>query len=133
MKNTVLIVEDAPLYQEFLKNIVGKLGYQPVACGDGLEAMDYLKQQHDHLKAVFLDIYMPQVDGISTLGHIRTNYPEVPVIIITGSEDSDDERSAIGLGAIGYIKKPFPPATIVESIRALLMGADTSSAPAQQL
>lgn|GEM_PF-5418503 len=85
-----------------------KLGYTSESCVDGSEAIPYLSTHSDSVKAVLLDIYMPEVDGISVLGHFRSNYPELPVIIITGSDDAEDEKVAHSLGATGFIKKPFP-------------------------
>ncbi len=121
MKNTVLIVDDSPLYCELLKNIVENLGYEAVTCGDGSEAMRYMAENNKSIMLMFLDIYMPEVDGISALGHFRNRYPELPVVIITGSNDDDDIKAAEGLGAAGYLRKPFPAGTIQETIHDLIV------------
>lgn len=70
--------------------------------------------------AILFDLYMPEVDGLSALGHFRRKYPSIPVIVITGSDDETDEKTASNLGAIGYFKKPFPASSIHNTVRELL-------------
>lgn len=120
MKNTVVIVDDTQLYQQMLKNSVEKLGFDTLLCGDGVEAIECLKEYNGSVVAVFLDIHMPQIDGISVLGHFHSNYPGLPVFIITGSEDAADKKSADGLGVAGFIKKPFTPESLYEAVKELL-------------
>lgn len=120
MHRSILIVDDAPLYQEMLKAIVEKLGFIAEICGDGSQAIPLLTANHGAYAAVLLDIYMPEIDGISTLGHISSNWPQLPVIIISGSDDTADAKSAAGLGAHGYIKKPFQPQQILTTLQTLL-------------
>ena len=120
MKNTVVIVDDTLIYQQMLKSIVEKLGFEVVLCSDGVEAIACLREHSASVVAVFLDIYMPQIDGISVLGHFRSHYPSLPIIMITGSEDASDKASADGLGAVGFLKKPFSVDSISATIAQLL-------------
>ena len=120
MKNTVVIIDDTELYQTTLKSIVQKLGYEVLLCDDGVQAIECLSKNIHSVVAVFLDIYMPQIDGISVLGHFRSNYPSLPVFMITGSEDASDRRSADGLGAAGFIQKPFSLDTLQHIIGDML-------------
>ena len=120
MKNTIVIVDDTQLYQEILKSVVEKLGFDTLLCDNGAEAIKCLEKNIDSVAAVFLDIYMPEIDGISALGHFRSNYPDLPVIMITGSEEASDKRSADGLGAAGFIKKPFAAETLQGAVKELL-------------
>ncbi len=117
---TILIVDDAPLYQATLAAVVKKLGFVAEICGDGSIVIPRLNQDASGVAAILLDIYMPEIDGISTLGHIRHNWPNLAVIVISGSEDSDDKATVLELGAIGYIKKPFAPDAIEARLRSLL-------------
>lgn len=128
MKKTILVVDDTPLYQEVLSKIVEKLGYTPVALGDGGDAIQYLNKNRASVLMVLLDIYMPQIDGISALGHFRSNFPDLPIVMVTGSDDASDEKSSRGLGAVAYIKKPFQPDAVREAIEGLLK-AEASPQP----
>ncbi len=107
MKDTIVIVEDAPLYQDMLKNYVKTLGFSHKICRDGGEAIEFIKQNIEHITAVLLDIYLPNIDGISTLGHLRRKHPDLPIIVISGSDDLDDKRITLELGALQYFQKPL--------------------------
>lgn len=120
MEKTILIVDDSPLCHDILKSVVKRLGYGSAICEDGQEAIRYLSIHSGSVAAVLLDIYMPQIDGISTLGHFRSNYPALPVIVISGSEDDADEKTVNALGAAGFIKKPLILASVHETIRGFL-------------
>lgn len=133
MKNTIVIVDDTRLYQGILKNIVETLGFNTLLCDDGVQAIDCLSKHIDAVAAVFLDIYIPQIDGISVLGHFRSNYPDLPVYIITGSEEASDKRSAVGLGAAGFIAKPFDADTIRATISEKLEKLLPSKLPKQAI
>jgi CheY-like chemotaxis protein len=68
---------------------------------------------------VFLDINMPEMDGLSALAKIRTEYPNLKVIIISADTSSQTKDKAAALGAAGYITKPFMPEhieTIIETV-----------------
>lgn len=125
MKNTVLIVDDAPVDCEVLKAIVTRLGYKAVVCHDGFEALQYIKT-HGEVLMVLLDIYMPNVDGISALGNLKKHYPKMPVVIVSGSEDDHDAAVTKKLGAAGYLKKPVPLDELSESIKQLIEKAKRS-------
>ena len=120
MKKTILIVDDALLYRELLKSIIEQLGFATESCDDGSTAIAYLAEHNEKISAVILDVNMPEIDGISALGHFSSKYPNLPVIMITGSEDASDARSAVGLGALGFIQKPLQTNSIGKTIRALL-------------
>ena len=118
MKNTIVIVDDARTCQQILEKIALKLGFKVQLCDDGEDSIEYLHKHIDQIVAVFLDIYMPRIDGISTLGHFRSKYPDLPVYIITSSDDIADERVVKSLGAVAFFKKPF----VIEEIRGEMEG-----------
>lgn len=122
MKNTILIVDDTHSYQTLLAAMVRRFGFEAETCGDGAEALPLLAKQHDKYVAVLLDIYMPMIDGISTLGHIRSNWPNLPVVVISGSDDSTDEASTRQFGVFGFIKKPQETETLQAQLEPLLSG-----------
>lgn len=126
MKKTILIVDDAPTYRAMMEATVKELGFETVVCDDGARAIPLLTKKHPMFSAVLLDVCMPLIDGISTLGHIRSNWPNLPVVIISGSNDSSDEKSATQLGILGFVRKPFQPDELSKSLEAIL-GREESS------
>ena len=58
---------------------------------------------------VLLDIEMPKMNGFETFERMKEFAADIPVIFLTASGQEDDVVSAIRLGAVNYLKKPFPP------------------------
>lgn len=119
MKNTIVIVDDTRVCQEVLKKLALKLGFSVQLCNNGEESIKYLNAHIDSIRAVFLDIYMPRIDGISTLGHLRNKYPDLPIYIMTSSDDKADERVVKDLGAVGFFPKPFEMDDIRKAMEGL--------------
>jgi DNA-binding response OmpR family regulator len=72
---------------------------------DGEDGLDQIKK--NTISLVVTDLKMPKMDGFSFLAQIMENYPEIPVIIVTGYSTPEMERMAHEGGAVGYIGKPF--------------------------
>jgi CheY-like chemotaxis protein len=120
MHSTILIIEDEPIQQLLMEEVVKDLGYTPQICSDGKEGVDYIKHGIENIKAVLLDIYIPQIDGISVLGHFMSRHPDLPVLIVTGSDDEEDESVCLVLGAKKFIKKPFKPEELKKAIQDVI-------------
>ncbi len=108
MKNTILIVEDSMIYQAMLQKLSQDKGYDTQSSADGMEAIIRLNQGCAHIKAIFLDINMPNIDGISLLGHLHAKHADIPVVIISGDDDAEhNEDICMKLGANAFIHKPL--------------------------
>jgi CheY-like chemotaxis protein len=90
-------------------------GYDVVTTNNGDEAIDIIKQQHIDL--VLLDENMPGISGIVTLGKIKSIHPELPVVMITKSEEESIMEDAIGSKISDYLIKPVNPNQILLSIK----------------
>ncbi|HEY1607336.1 MAG TPA: response regulator transcription factor [Allosphingosinicella sp.] len=71
---------------------------------------------------VLLDLRMPGTDGMAALELFGRRHPALPVVILSSSEEQADVRVAIGRGALGYIPKSAPPATLVAALRLVMTG-----------
>lgn len=101
----VLVVEDDPLCQRMLNNLLSDQ-HAIANASDGTGAVDrYLAVAPD---IMFLDLGLPYADGFDVLKQIMAIDPEAYVVIISGSSDSDSVALAAALGARGFIPKPFP-------------------------
>jgi CheY-like chemotaxis protein len=107
MIRNVLFVDDDQEMLQALKEGLEKYRdtFQARLASDGTEAVSHLKQHA--ISLVVTDLKMPGMDGFSLLAHIMENYPDIPVIIITGYSTSEMKRLAQEGGAVGYISKPF--------------------------
>jgi two-component system, chemotaxis family, chemotaxis protein CheY len=90
-----------------------------VEAGDGIDALEKLKQQPIHL--ILTDINMPNMDGIQLLTELKskTEYKDIPVIMITTEGGEAKVLEAVQLGANGYVKKPFTSEHIHEKLVGL--------------
>ena len=119
IKNVLLVDDD----HEML--IALKEGFQKykdsftiLLASDGLKAVESLKK--NTISLVVTDLKMPGMDGFELLAHIMENYPDIPVIIITGYSTPEMERLAREGGAVGYIAKPFLIENLARQIMATL-------------
>ncbi len=103
----ILVADDNQLNRELLSRRLERERFRVTLARDGREAIDLLVQERFDL--VLLDLMMPQVNGIEVLRHIRASYSmlELPVIILTAKDQSDDMVTALKLGANDYVTKPF--------------------------
>jgi len=120
MVKNVLIVDDDVEMLETLKN--GFQRYEDtfvvLVAEEGAKAIEMLKTKGVSL--VVTDLKMPRVDGFVLLQHIMENYPDIPVIVITGYSTPEMESMAMRGGAVGYIAKPFMLDTLARKILATL-------------
>lgn len=112
MTHTILIAEDDPLQRRMLATILGKkLGHTVISTTNGKEAFDRIQDSNiDEIHAVLLDINMPVMNGFETLKAIRTHRPDLPVLMLTSSDDTELAVKAIKEGASDFVVKPPEPA-----------------------
>ena len=105
MKRMVLIVDDNMELLLSLKEwLEENESLSILIAGDGLAALEILKK--NAVSLVVTDLKMPHMDGLTLLGHILENYPDIPVIIMTVYGTPTMERLAQEGGVAGYIMKP---------------------------
>ncbi|MCP4372038.1 MAG: response regulator [Deltaproteobacteria bacterium] len=116
----VLIVDDDREMLFALKDGFSKYKetFSVLIAEDGTSAVKILKERSVSL--VVTDLKMPQMDGFALLTHVMENYPDIPVIIITGYSTPDMEKLARDGGAVGYIAKPFNLENLAKNIMTTL-------------
>ena len=97
----ILIVDDEPFIGYLLGRYLTSDGYNCRVVRSGKEAIEELESTTYHL--VLADIMMPGMSGIDLLTIIKSQYPDVAVIMVTGVDDRDTGVLAVELGAYGYI------------------------------
>lgn len=107
-----MLVEDDIINQEMLKESVGDT-YDIILAKSGEEALDIVREQHETISVILLDLNLPGIKGINVLKQIKGNsvYSRLPVIIMTS--DSEAEVECLTLGAIDFIPKPYPPSKVI--------------------
>jgi len=105
MSKTIMIVDDEPSIRTSLEGVLEDEGYKAIAASSGEEALKIMEEEVPDL--VFLDIWMPGIDGIETLKRMRDLYPGLQVIMISGHGTIETAVSATKLGAFDFIEKPL--------------------------
>ena len=115
MKKRILVVDDDSMNLMRTKMILGQ-EYQVVLAESGLEALNKLQEEEEQIDMVLLDIDMPEMNGIETFERMKEFAADIPVIFLTASGAEDDVVSAIRLGAVNYLKKPFRPQELMRRV-----------------
>jgi two-component system, NarL family, nitrate/nitrite response regulator NarL len=119
----LLIVDDHPIVREGLAAVLHQAGPDTTVLQAGSAAIALeLAMQHTDLDAVFVDLAMPEMGGIAAIRQFGKCRPELPVIVLSSSEDAQDVRRALGAGALGYVPKSAPPRTLLAALRLVLAG-----------
>ncbi len=118
MGASVLIVDDSAFMRNMLKNIISQAGATVIGeAGDGKEAIDKVNELKPQI--VFLDIMMPNINGLDALKVIKTQHSEVKVVMCTSAGQDRIIAEAVEAGASEFVKKPFKPDEISQIISKL--------------
>lgn len=135
----LMLVDDEERYLQTTAKLLGKKGIEVVTAQSGEQALELLKTHDVHV--VILDIKMPGMDGFKTLRAVKTLYPPVEVIFLTGHATMDSAIEGLQFGAFDYVMKPADIDDILakayeafekrqrldEKIRGLASGGDTDA------
>jgi DNA-binding NtrC family response regulator len=100
-----MIIDDEKSFTEELSEFLKKSGYECLEANSGKEGLEILKNQQIDL--LVLDILLPGMNGLDILKEVKTIYPHMEVIIISGHGNMDTVITAMRLGALDYLRKPF--------------------------
>jgi len=117
-KPKVLIVDDEQVVCDLLHDELTERGYQSTAVLTGNDAL--AKLDKEDFEVVLLDIRLPGISGMEVLTKIRSNHRNTATVMITAVNDVDTAVTAMKLGALDYIVKPFDLDRVATSIRTAL-------------
>ena len=103
--STILVVDDEVGIRHSVRGVLADEGFRVLEAEDGRDALALIDAENPRL--VILDIWMPEMDGIELLRHIRDTHPGMPVIVISGHGNIETAVTATKLGAFDFIEKPF--------------------------
>lgn len=117
----ILLADDHGLFLEGLGNLLHAGGYQVVgAAHDGLEALQLARALHPDV--ILMDIRMPVCDGLCATRLIQAELPEIKIVMLTTSADSEDLFEALKCGASGYLLKSLAPNQLFNYLAGLERG-----------
>ena len=105
MQKSILIVDDEKTICQSLGSILADEGYEILSAGSGEEALKIIEEEPPGI--IILDIWLPGIDGIETLKVIKSRYPHMRVIMISGHGTIETAVKATKLGAFDFFEKPL--------------------------
>jgi DNA-binding NtrC family response regulator len=118
MSKTILIVDDNANMSALLSEMLEVFEYESELAADGAEALE--KLDAGPFSMVITDMRMPHMSGLQLLKQVRTRYPKMPVVLISGYSVSDVEGDSEGTKPDGFLAKPFMMSDIEELLNSLL-------------
>ena len=114
----ILLVDDVSTNLKCVSLIL-KNKYELTMVKSGREALECLQTAIPDL--VLLDIHMQDMDGYEVMEHMKENpkTADIPVILLTADAEQDSEKRGKALGAVDFIRKPFEPQILLDSIEAI--------------
>lgn len=123
----VLIADDEPDIGRLLARIMRPLDITPVVVANGTDALAAAQQYAAELAAAFIDIQMPDINGVVVAQTIRQQLPHVAIVLMSAGIPAHLSPSVAQLSLAGFLQKPFS----LDTVRTLLAQLGLSGAPPQ--
>ena len=113
----ILIVDDSSVDLMIAKSIVEKIGFETICITNPSSAIN--RAAHNKIDVILLDNLMPEKTGLELASELKANplTKNIPIIMVTGYDDSETIINALQIGVSDFIKKPYTKAKIEESVR----------------
>lgn len=120
--HVILLADDDPLQRKTVRRMLeADMAVTILEAGDGAEALALLKRQSEHRFALaMVDLHMPVMDGMTLLREARELLPDLPFMVLTGSDRLEHAVEAMQLGAVDFITKPATRERLTTSVRNAL-------------
>jgi signal transduction histidine kinase/ActR/RegA family two-component response regulator len=103
----ILLVDDETVLRDMMAEMLKARGYEVVAAGDGVEALEIYRQEWGRIDLVIVDLVMPRLGGLETFRRISGMNRKARVLLCTGSTHHHQAQQALAEGAVGLLPKPF--------------------------
>src|ERR1700743_558360 len=119
----LVIADDHPLFRDALRQAVASvLTSAQIGEAASFEELTTLLEQDSDVDLILLDLTMPGISGFSGLIYLRAQYPAIPVVIVSASDDIGTIRRSLDFGASGFIPKRFGVDTLRDAIMKVMEG-----------
>ena len=108
----ILTIEDEPMVREILTAYMEDSGFEVIQAADGRAGMDLIRREQPDL--VLCDLRMPGMDGLQVLAAVTREFPDLPIIVVSGMGGMSDAIQALKLGAWDYVTKPIEDMAVLE-------------------
>jgi two-component system chemotaxis response regulator CheY len=120
MRKKILVVDDSITVRQQLRLVLSSAGFDVLEAGDGIEGAETIDATPD-LALVICDLNMPRMNGLEMVEQVREDerHAAIPIVMLTTEGDPTLVARAKGIGAKGWIVKPFKPELLVAAARKL--------------
>jgi DNA-binding NtrC family response regulator len=110
----ILIADDEAAIRKLLSEVVKKMGHTPIEAADGKEAFD--KYKNESVDLSFIDIHMPEINGIDCLERVKEIDPNAVVIVMTGYPSAETIIETISDEGYTYLAKPLDVSRVMDLV-----------------
>ena len=114
----VLVVDDEQNLRKAVHRTLTKAGYDVIEAEDGEKGIAAVQSGDNPLRldVIIRDVHMPKVGGKEVVAYFRSQFPSVPIIVLTGDPQYKDASEFLTNGASAYLAKPFEPAALIKTV-----------------
>ena len=120
----VLVVEDEILVRMFAVDVLEEAGFDPIQAGTGAEALNVVAQRKEELRAAIIDLGLPDRRGDEIAAEIRSQCPELPIVIASGRSEKELTDRFSADRAVAILPKPYTEPLMLEVFARLGIGKD---------
>ena len=119
-KTKVMVIDDSNTIRRSAKLFLSSAGFDIIEVEDGFDALSKIMEQEPDL--VFIDVLMPNLDGLQTCQIIRRNpmFKNLPIIILSSKDGEFDKAKGLMMGANDYLVKPFTKDSIIKVVKSYI-------------
>lgn len=123
----ILIVDDSATVRAQLKDDLGGEGYGVFEAGNGLEGLQFLKENSTGIDLIFCDVNMPEMDGLTMCREIQKDaaFSRIPIIMLTTQSGADIKTLGKEAGVIAWVVKPYEKSKLLVGVKKVLGRAMT--------
>ena len=125
MRQIALLVDDEQPLRAYVSAVLRQEGFEVVEAGDGIDALSIVHRMHGTVDVLVTDIKMPRMNGIDLVRAVKSEYPGVPVVYISGEslrEELHNPRTRVV-----FLQKPFGPLAILAAVQTVIAPARADS------
>ncbi len=124
--NKILLVDDEEVLREVSKELLTECGYEVILAKSGREALDIYRKYSIEIDLIMLDMSMPGMSGDEVYSKLKSDFPNIRVLISSGFEVDNRIAEMLKNRNIGFIKKPYTIQDLSDNIYKIIHGKDTS-------
>ncbi len=115
----VLVVDDEEIVRKTVRLTLTKAGFDVIEAEDSEKGIEQIRSGDNPLKvdAIVCDIRMPKVNGMEAIEYFRSQFPSVPVIVLTGQPEVSGASTLFKQGVVEYLVKPVEPEKLTEAVK----------------